>query len=74
MDDGAVHEPPREPGRRTLRLPDGEMSVLDFGDPARPVVLPALEPWASHCRHWRDRLAAQSDLTARLLEFVRRKG
>ncbi len=49
-------------------------SAWNAGDLARPVVLPALEPWASHCRHWRDRLAAQSDLTARLLEFVRRKG
>ena len=27
----------REPRRRTVRLADGEMSVLDFGDPARPV-------------------------------------
>ena len=27
----------REPRRRTVRLADGEMSFLDFGDPARPV-------------------------------------
>ena len=27
----------REPRRRTVRLADGEMSLLDFGDPARPV-------------------------------------
>ena len=27
----------REPRRRTVRLPDGDMSFLDFGDPARPV-------------------------------------
>lgn len=27
----------REPRRRTVRLADGDMSVLDFGDPARPV-------------------------------------
>ena len=26
----------REPRRRTVRLADGEMSLLDFGDPARP--------------------------------------
>lgn len=29
--------PPPEPRRTTVRLPDGEMSMLDFGDPARPV-------------------------------------
>ena len=27
----------REPKRRTFALPDGELSALDFGDPARPV-------------------------------------
>ncbi len=27
----------REPRRRTVRLADGDMSLLDFGDPARPV-------------------------------------
>lgn len=27
----------RKPRRRTVRLADGEMSLLDFGDPARPV-------------------------------------
>ena len=27
----------REPRRRTVRLADGEMSLLDFGDPGRPV-------------------------------------
>ena len=27
----------REPRRRTVRLADGEMSMLDFGDPKRPV-------------------------------------
>ena len=33
MDAGAAPEP----RRRAVRLPDGEMSVLEFGDPARPV-------------------------------------
>ena len=27
----------REPRRRSVRLPDGDMSLLDFGDPRRPV-------------------------------------
>ena len=27
----------REPRRRTVRLADGDMSLLDFGDPSRPV-------------------------------------
>ena len=33
MDASAAHEP----RRRTVRLADGEMSLLEFGDPARPV-------------------------------------
>ena len=38
-----------------------------------PFVLPEATPWSAHCALWRDRLAEQGDLVARLLEFVASK-
>ena len=37
------------------------------------VPLPEDAPWRTLCRHWRDTLLAQSDLTSRLLAFVASK-
>jgi uncharacterized repeat protein (TIGR03837 family) len=33
----------------------------------------ALDAWAAHCRHFRDELATQTDLTSALIEFVASK-
>ena len=41
-----------------------------------PLSMPAvatMAAWAAHCRRWRDALASQEDLTARLLRFVESK-
>src|SRR5206468_1355639 len=38
-----------------------------------PVALPPAQPWADHVAAWRDRLAAQPDLTSRLLAFAEEK-
>ncbi|NUZ06294.1 elongation factor P maturation arginine rhamnosyltransferase EarP [Piscinibacter koreensis] len=40
---------------------------------ALPRAWPDLAAWQAHARGWRDRLAAQTDLTARLLDFVAAK-
>jgi uncharacterized repeat protein (TIGR03837 family) len=40
------------------------------GSSAAPTALPPLEPWRDAVHGWREHLAAQSDLTTRLLGFV----
>lgn len=42
-----------EPRRRTVRLADGEMSVLDFGDPGRPVDAVFVHANGFHARTYR---------------------
>ena len=38
-----------------------------------PAALPDAVAWRAQCRAWRDRLAAQPDLTSQLLHFVAAK-
>lgn len=40
---------------------------------AAALQLPPPSPWGEHCGTWRDRLAAQPDLTSQLLRFTREK-
>ena len=46
----------REPRRRTVRLADGEMSVLEFGDPGRPVDVVWLHANGFHAQTYRSLL------------------
>ena len=47
-----------------------------LGGSAAAPAFEEIEPieWASHCRRWRDRLAARIDLTSALMAFVASKG